>query len=84
MVDPFTVDDRIHDAGVHIRAPGQRAHAVHPIAQLSPPLMLEQTALDFGQGQDRWHGWILLPRLPARNSLLLMLGFGASGGGASV
>jgi hypothetical protein len=57
---------------------------VHPITQLLPPLMFEQTALDFGQGQDRWHEQILLPPLPARNSLLLMLGFGASGGGASV
>jgi hypothetical protein len=49
---------------------------VNPIAQLSPPLMLEQTALDFGQGQDRWHGRILLPPMPVRNSLFLMLGFG--------
>jgi hypothetical protein len=81
MVDPFTGDDRIHGAGVHIRLSGQRGHAVHPIAELLPPLMFEQAALDFGQGQDRWHGRILLPPLPARNSLLLMLGFGASGGG---
>ena len=49
MVDPFTGDDRIHGAGVHIRAPGQRGHAVHPIAQLLPSLVFEQTALDFGQ-----------------------------------
>jgi hypothetical protein len=48
MVDPFTGDDRIHGAGVHICAPGQCGHAVHPIAQLLPPLVLKQTALDFG------------------------------------
>jgi hypothetical protein len=48
MVDPLTGDDRIPGAGVHIRLPGQRGHAMHPIAQLLPPLMFKQTALDFG------------------------------------
>jgi hypothetical protein len=48
MVDPLTGDGLIQRAGVHIRASGQRGHAVHPIAQPLPPLMFEQTALDFG------------------------------------
>jgi hypothetical protein len=39
------------------------------------PLVLKQTALDFGQGQERWHDEILSPPLPARNSLFLLLGF---------
>jgi len=65
MVEPLAGDERIHGAGVHIRLSGQRGRAVHPIAQLLPPLMFKQAALDFGQGQDRWHGRILLPRLPA-------------------
>jgi hypothetical protein len=33
---------------MHISAAGQFRHWCHPIAQLLPPLMLEQTALDFG------------------------------------
>jgi hypothetical protein len=53
MVDPFTGDGLTQRAGVYIRAWGQRGHALHPIAQPLPPLVLEQTALDFGQGQDR-------------------------------
>jgi hypothetical protein len=40
---------------MHISAAGQFRHWRYPIAELLPPLMFEQTALDFGQGQDRWH-----------------------------
>ena len=61
---------------MHISAAGQFRHWCHPIAELLASLMFKQTALDFSQGQDRRHGQILMPPLPARNSLFLMLGFG--------
>jgi hypothetical protein len=33
---------------MHISAAGQFRHWCYPIAQLLPPLVLKQTALDFG------------------------------------
>jgi hypothetical protein len=72
MVDPLTIESLIQRGGVYISAPSQRGHAVDSLAKLLPPLMFEQSPLDFGQGQDRRHGRILPPKLPARNSLFLM------------
>jgi hypothetical protein len=80
VVDPLACDGRLQIAGLHISPPGQLRHQGYPNTQPLPPLMFKQTALDFGQGQDRWHGKILPPTLVARNSLFLMLGFVASGG----
>lgn len=62
--DPLTGDGRIHCAGVYIRASGQRGHDVDPITQPLPPLVFEQAALDFGQGQDQRHGQILTAAAP--------------------
>jgi hypothetical protein len=70
MVGPFTGYGLIQRAGVYIRAPSQRGHTVDPLAQPLPPLMFEQSALDFGQGQDRWHGQIL-PATAPRQKLII-------------
>jgi len=55
MVEPLAGYGRKHGFGVHISPPGQLCHSGYPITQPLPPLMFEQAALDFGQGQDRSH-----------------------------
>jgi hypothetical protein len=67
MVDPLAGNGRTYGAGLHISPPGQLRHWGYPISQPLPPLMFKQTALDFGQGQDRWHGLILSAAAPRQN-----------------
>ena len=55
MVDPLAGYGRIHGVGGHISPHGQLRHWGYPMAEPLGALVLKQMALDFGQGQDRWH-----------------------------